>query len=149
VPAQFSDAQRHATMQAGHAAGLERIEMINEPVAAALCHVLGNEGLAFTELAVDQQLLVFDLGGGTLDLAIVKYTRRTRSASLWLPMVIWSLEDWISRISWLMRRQKNSWPISAADPRSNRGSLQFSEPGSRTGETQPFRAAARCGHSAA
>jgi len=74
VPAQFSDAQRHATMQAGHAAGLERIEMINEPVAAALCHVLGNEGLAFTELAIDQQLLVFDLGGGTLDLAIVKYT---------------------------------------------------------------------------
>jgi molecular chaperone DnaK len=73
VPAQFSDAQRHATMLAGHAAGLERIEMINEPVAAALCHVLGNEGLAFTELAIDQQLLVFDLGGGTLDLAIVKY----------------------------------------------------------------------------
>lgn len=74
VPAQFSDAQRHATMQAGHAAGLERIEMINEPVAAALCHVLGNEGLAFTELAVDQQLLVYDLGGGTLDLAVVKYS---------------------------------------------------------------------------
>lgn len=74
VPAQFSDAQRHATIQAGHAAGLERVEIINEPVAAALCHVLGSEGLAFTELAIDQQLLVFDLGGGTLDLAIVNYT---------------------------------------------------------------------------
>ena len=73
VPAQFGDAQRHATILAGHAAGLERIEMINEPVAAALCHVLGQEGLAFTELAVAQQILVFDLGGGTLDLAIVKY----------------------------------------------------------------------------
>lgn len=75
VPAQFSDAQRHETMQAGHAAGLERIEMINEPVAAALCHVLGNEGLAFTELAIDQQLLVYDLGGGTLDLAVVRYSQ--------------------------------------------------------------------------
>jgi molecular chaperone DnaK len=74
VPAQFSDAQRHATIQAGHAAGLERIEMINEPVAAALCHVLGNEGLAFTELAIDQQLLVYDLGGGTIDLAVVRYS---------------------------------------------------------------------------
>lgn len=74
VPAQFSDAQRHATVTAGHAAGLERVEIINEPVAAALCHVLGNEGLAFTELAIDQQLLVYDLGGGTLDLAVVKYT---------------------------------------------------------------------------
>ncbi|MEQ9407166.1 MAG: Hsp70 family protein [Fuerstiella sp.] len=73
VPAQFSDAQRHATVTAGHAAGLEKVEIINEPVAAALCHVLGNEGLAFTELAIDQQLLVYDLGGGTLDLAIVKY----------------------------------------------------------------------------
>jgi molecular chaperone DnaK len=74
VPAQFSDAQRHATIQAGHAAGLDKVEIINEPVAAALCHVLGNEGLAFTELAVDQRLLIFDLGGGTLDLAIVSYT---------------------------------------------------------------------------
>lgn len=73
VPAQFSDAQRHATIKAGHAAGLTRVEIINEPVAAALCHVLGNEGLAFTELATDQQLMVYDLGGGTLDLAIVKY----------------------------------------------------------------------------
>lgn len=73
VPAQFSDAQRHATIRAGHSAGLEKVEIINEPVAAALCHVLGNEGLAFTELAIDQQLLVFDLGGGTLDLALVKY----------------------------------------------------------------------------
>jgi molecular chaperone DnaK len=73
VPAQFSDLQRHATIQAGHAAGLERVEIINEPVAAALCHVLGNEGLAFTELAIDQQLLIFDLGGGTLDLSVVRY----------------------------------------------------------------------------
>ncbi|MCP4783716.1 MAG: Hsp70 family protein [Fuerstiella sp.] len=74
VPAQFSDAQRHATVTAGHSAGLEKVEIINEPVAAALCHVLGNEGLAFTELAIDQQLLVYDLGGGTLDLAIVSYS---------------------------------------------------------------------------
>ncbi len=74
VPAQFSDAQRHATIRAGHAAGLEKVEIINEPVAAALCHVLGNEGLAFTELAIDQEVLVYDLGGGTLDLAIVRYS---------------------------------------------------------------------------
>lgn len=74
VPAQFSDAQRNATREAGITAGLKRVEMINEPVAAALCHVLGSEGLAFAELAIDQQLLVFDLGGGTLDLAIVSYS---------------------------------------------------------------------------
>src|SRR5689334_9287849 len=38
VPAQFSDAQRHATMEAGHRAGLQRVDIINEPVAAALCY---------------------------------------------------------------------------------------------------------------
>ncbi len=74
VPAQFGDTQRHATIQAGHSAGLEKVEIINEPVAAALCHVLGGEGLAFTELAIDQQLLIFDLGGGTTDLSVISYT---------------------------------------------------------------------------
>lgn len=75
VPAQFSDAQREATIQAGRAAGLERVEMINEPVAAALCHVLGNDGLNFSVLSEAQQILVFDLGGGTLDLAVVRYSQ--------------------------------------------------------------------------
>lgn len=73
VPAQFSDAQRHATIKAGISAGLKKVDIINEPVAAALCHVLDQEGLAFTELAPEQQLMVYDLGGGTLDLAIVSY----------------------------------------------------------------------------
>ncbi|MEZ6121844.1 MAG: Hsp70 family protein [Planctomycetaceae bacterium] len=73
VPAQFSDAARTSTIRAGLKAGLKKVEVINEPVAAALCHVLGSEGLAFTELAIDQQILVYDLGGGTLDLAIVAY----------------------------------------------------------------------------
>ena len=74
VPAQFGDTQRHATIRAGHSAGLDKVEIINEPVAAALCHVLGGEGLAFSELAIDQQLLIFDLGGGTIDLSLIRYT---------------------------------------------------------------------------
>ncbi len=75
VPAQFSDAQRHATIEAGHRAGLERVDLINEPVAAALCHVLGSEGLWFTELAGEQRILVYDLGGGTFDLSLVRYRK--------------------------------------------------------------------------
>ena len=73
VPAQFSDAQRHATMEAGHRAGLQRVDIINEPVAAALCYVLGTEGLWFTELAGEQKIMVYDLGGGTFDLSLVRY----------------------------------------------------------------------------
>jgi len=75
VPAQFSDVQRHATIEAGHRAGLERVDLINEPVAAALCHVLGSEGLWFTELAGEQRILVYDLGGGTFDLSLVRYRK--------------------------------------------------------------------------
>ena len=73
VPAQFSDWQRQATVEAGFKAGLKRVDIINEPVAAALCYVLGSEGLWFTELADEQRILVYDLGGGTFDLSLVKY----------------------------------------------------------------------------
>ena len=73
VPAQFGDAQRRATIEAGHRAGLKRVDIINEPVAAALCYVLGSEGLWFSELAEEQRILVYDLGGGTFDLSLVKY----------------------------------------------------------------------------
>lgn len=73
VPAQFSEIQRQATVEAGLKAGLRRVDIINEPVAAALCYVLGTEGLWFTELADEQRILVYDLGGGTFDLSVVKY----------------------------------------------------------------------------
>ena len=73
VPAQFSDAQRLAVIEAGKQAGLKRIDIINEPVAAALCYVLGAEGLWFSELANEQRILVYDLGGGTFDLSLVSY----------------------------------------------------------------------------
>ena len=72
VPAQFSDQQRHDTIEAGHRAGLQRVDIINEPVAASLCHVLGSEGMWFSELADEQTILVYDLGGGTFDLSLVR-----------------------------------------------------------------------------
>lgn len=73
VPAQFSELQRLATVEAGMQAGLKQVDIINEPVAAALCYVLGAEGLWFTELASEQRILVYDLGGGTFDLSVVIY----------------------------------------------------------------------------
>ncbi len=123
VPAQFSDAQRHATMLAGHAAGLEKIEMINEPVAAALCHVLGSEGLAFTELAIDQQLLVYDLGGGTLDLAVVHYaTNEVRVVAADGDLQLGGL-NWTEI---LIRLAAERFIVDfGEDPRDDRESLQF------------------------
>lgn len=75
VPAQFSDLQRQETIAAGKQAGLTQVDLINEPVAAALCYVLGSEGMWFAELAEEQRILVYDLGGGTFDLSLVKYQK--------------------------------------------------------------------------
>lgn len=75
VPAQFSDVQRQATAEAGKRAGLKQVDVINEPVAAALCFVLGTEGIWFTELATAQTIMVVDLGGGTFDLSLVRYQK--------------------------------------------------------------------------
>ena len=64
VPAYFDDAQRQATKDAGSIAGLEVIRIINEPTAASLAYGL-DKGQK------QQTVLVFDLGGGTLDVTIM------------------------------------------------------------------------------
>jgi molecular chaperone DnaK len=66
VPAYFNDNQRQATKDAGQIAGLEVVRIINEPTAAALAY-----GLDKAEK--EQKIVVFDLGGGTLDVTIMEY----------------------------------------------------------------------------
>ncbi|TFH42022.1 MAG: molecular chaperone DnaK, partial [ANME-2 cluster archaeon] len=64
VPAYFNDNQRQATKDAGEIAGLEVIRIINEPTAASLAYGLDKKG--------DQKILVYDFGGGTLDVSIME-----------------------------------------------------------------------------
>ena len=64
VPAYFTDAQRQATKDAGHIAGLEVKRIINEPKAAALAYGIDKED--------DQKVMVYDLGGGTFDVSIIE-----------------------------------------------------------------------------
>ncbi|OGE79967.1 MAG: molecular chaperone DnaK [Candidatus Doudnabacteria bacterium RIFCSPHIGHO2_01_FULL_45_18] len=66
VPAYFDDSQRTATKNAGEIAGLEVVRVINEPTAAAFAYGLDKTGK-------DQKILVFDLGGGTLDVTIMDF----------------------------------------------------------------------------
>ena len=66
APAYFDDAQRQATKNAGEIAGLEVIRIINEPTAAALAYGLDKAG-------TEQKILVFDFGGGTLDVTIMDF----------------------------------------------------------------------------
>ncbi len=65
VPAYFNDDQRQATKDAGKVAGLDVKRIINEPTAAALAYGIDKS-------AEDQNVLVFDLGGGTFDVSILE-----------------------------------------------------------------------------
>ena len=67
VPAYFDDAQRQATKDAARAAGLNVLRLLNEPTAAAVAYGLdtANEGV----------YVVYDLGGGTFDVSILRLTR--------------------------------------------------------------------------
>lgn len=64
VPAYFNDSQRQATKDAGMIAGLEVLRIINEPTAASLAYGL--------QKRTQGQIAVFDLGGGTFDISILK-----------------------------------------------------------------------------
>lgn len=64
VPAYFNDEQKDATVAAGEMAGLQKVRLLREPVAAALAY-----GVKAT---TDQTVLVFDLGGGTFDVSLLE-----------------------------------------------------------------------------
>lgn len=65
VPAFFGDPQRRATIEAGEIAGLNVVQVINEPTAAAYSYGLH-------KLGENQRVLIFDLGGGTFDVTVIE-----------------------------------------------------------------------------
>ncbi|HEX8084487.1 MAG TPA: Hsp70 family protein [Solirubrobacteraceae bacterium] len=67
VPYYFGEPERAATRSAGGIAGLDVLQIVNEPTAAAIAHGI-DQG------AADGVLLVFDLGGGTFDVTVMRYT---------------------------------------------------------------------------
>ncbi len=67
VPAYFNDAQRQATREAGELAGLEVVRILHEPTAASLAYEAGQ--------TTAQTIMVYDLGGGTFDVSIVRIER--------------------------------------------------------------------------
>ena len=66
VPAYFDDNQRQATKDAGEIAGLEVVRIVNEPTAASMAYGIDKQDK-------DLKILVFDLGGGTLDVTIMEF----------------------------------------------------------------------------
>lgn len=73
VPAYFDDAQRQATRAAGRLAGLEVVRIVPEPTAAALAYGIGLDRAADRNRE-ESTVVVFDLGGGTFDVSVLRLT---------------------------------------------------------------------------
>ncbi len=76
VPYYFNDMRRKATQDAGRIAGMNVIDIINEPTAATLAYAWarGELGAASKQFDRPRVAMVYDLGGGTFDVTLVKYT---------------------------------------------------------------------------
>lgn len=71
VPAYFDEAQRQATRDAAELAGLNVLRLLNEPTAAAVAYGLDQD----TNLAIDRNYVIYDLGGGTFDVSILRFSQ--------------------------------------------------------------------------
>ena len=75
VPYYFNDVRRKATQDAGRIAGLNVIDIINEPTAATLSYAWRKGELGAADQGnLEKTILVYDLGGGTFDVTVVRYT---------------------------------------------------------------------------
>lgn len=71
VPAYFDEAQRQATRDAAQLAGLNVLRLLNEPTAAAVAYGLDQA----TNLSTDRNYVIYDLGGGTFDVSILRFSQ--------------------------------------------------------------------------
>jgi molecular chaperone DnaK (HSP70) len=81
VPAYFDDAQRQATRDAGRLAGLDVVRIVPEPTAAALAYGIGLDRAASRNAKNESYVAVYDLGGGTFDVSILRITRIAESTA--------------------------------------------------------------------
>jgi molecular chaperone DnaK len=140
VPAYFDDSRRKATKDAGRIAGLEVIDILDEPTAAALAysfqpprsgvqlnpdHILPNE---------QRTVLVYDLGGGTFDVTLVRLSQRRFETIAIEGDVRLGGKDWDDRIVGYVANQflKEHHVDPRTDPQSLAGLLAGAERAKRT-----------------
>jgi molecular chaperone HscA len=110
VPAYFDDAQRQATKDAGRLAGLNVLRLLNEPTAAAIAYGLEN--------AAEGIYAVYDLGGGTFDISILKLSKGVFEVMATNGDAALGGDDFDQRLfCWVLERAKLS-PLSAEDTRA-------------------------------
>ncbi|UEJ83544.1 molecular chaperone DnaK [Brachybacterium halotolerans subsp. kimchii] len=105
VPAYFNDSERQATKDAGQIAGLNVLRIINEPTAAALAYGLekGKD---------DEEILVFDLGGGTFDVSLLQVSKDEDGSAIQVEATAGDNrlggDDWDQKIvDWLIQQVKS------------------------------------------
>jgi molecular chaperone HscA len=109
VPAYFDDAQRQATKDAARLAGLNVLRLLNEPTAAAIAYGLDN--------ASEGIFAVYDLGGGTFDLSILKLSRGVFEVLATAGDTALGGDDFDHRIYCWALEQGRIGPVSPADTR--------------------------------
>jgi molecular chaperone DnaK len=127
VPAYFDDTRRKATKDAGRIAGLEVLDILDEPTAAALAYSFQPPRTGLRELTPEQALpdkqqtvLVYDLGGGTFDVTLVRLSQRRFEAVAIEGDVRLGGKDWDDRIVAYVAEQfqKQHGQDPRSDPRS-------------------------------
>jgi molecular chaperone HscA len=109
VPAYFDDAQRQATKDAGKLAGLNVLRLLNEPTAAAIAYGLDN--------GAEGTYAVYDLGGGTFDLSILKLSRGVFEVIATSGDSMLGGDDFDQRVFCWIAEQAKLAPLSAKDTR--------------------------------
>ncbi len=109
VPAYFDDAQRQATKDAAQLAGLNVLRLLNEPTAAAIAYGLDN--------AAEGVYAVYDLGGGTFDISILKLSKGVFEVLATNGDSALGGDDFDQRVFCWMVEQGRFQPLSAADAR--------------------------------
>src|SRR5438034_173745 len=110
VPAYFDDAQRQATKDAGKLAGFNVLRLLNEPTAAAIAYGLEN--------AAEGIYAVYDLGGGTFDISILKLSKGVFEVMATNGDAALGGDDFDQRLfCWVLERAKLA-PLSAEDTRA-------------------------------
>ena len=109
VPAYFDDAQRQATKDSARLAGLNVLRLLNEPTAAAIAYGLDN--------AAEGTYAVYDLGGGTFDLSILKLSRGVFEVLATAGDTALGGDDFDHRIYCWMLETSQVGPVSPSDTR--------------------------------
>jgi len=115
VPAYFNDSERQATKDAGTIAGMEVVRIINEPTASSIAY-------GFDKLDTSENILVWDLGGGTFDVSILEIGGGVFEVKATAGNMRLGGDDWDQRIiDWMVDEFKKSHGI---DLRTDRVAMQ-------------------------